>query len=78
MNFLESHSYIWTVLQNVNKVNTKAVVKCSLDSPWIPRWAKADLIKSVSSSTVATIIFDEIILSVTMLPHHIVFKLRRL
>jgi len=25
--------------QNVNKVNTKATVRCALDSPWIPSWA---------------------------------------
>ncbi|KAF9449771.1 hypothetical protein P691DRAFT_790537 [Macrolepiota fuliginosa MF-IS2] len=39
--------------QNVNKVNTKAVIKCSLNSSWIPAWARAELIRSpyyVSSS----------------------------
>ncbi|KAF9048856.1 RF-1 domain-containing protein [Panaeolus papilionaceus] len=25
--------------QNVNKVNTKATLRCSIDSPWIPRWS---------------------------------------
>ncbi|KAF8071561.1 RF-1 domain-containing protein [Lyophyllum atratum] len=25
--------------QHVNKVNTKATLRCSLDSPWIPPWA---------------------------------------
>lgn len=39
--------------QNVNKVNTKATLRCPLDSEWIPRWARAGLCKSpyfVSSS----------------------------
>ncbi|GLB41008.1 putative RF-1 domain containing protein [Lyophyllum shimeji] len=26
--------------QHVNKVNTKATVRCPLDSPWIPEWAR--------------------------------------
>ncbi|KAF7773156.1 hypothetical protein Agabi119p4_5323 [Agaricus bisporus var. burnettii] len=29
--------------QNVNKVNTKAVIKCSLNSSWIPVWARSEL-----------------------------------
>ncbi|PPQ63243.1 hypothetical protein CVT24_005703 [Panaeolus cyanescens] len=29
--------------QNVNKVNTKATVRCSLDSPWIPPWSRPHL-----------------------------------
>jgi peptidyl-tRNA hydrolase ICT1 len=35
--------------QNVNKVNTKATVRCALDSTWIPSWARDTLQKSVSS-----------------------------
>jgi len=31
--------------QNVNKVNTKATVRCALDVPWIPAWAKTVLAK---------------------------------
>ncbi|GJJ11967.1 hypothetical protein Clacol_006205 [Clathrus columnatus] len=29
--------------QNVNKVNTKATLRCSLDKPWIPVWARERL-----------------------------------
>ncbi|TFK73296.1 hypothetical protein BDN72DRAFT_761986 [Pluteus cervinus] len=29
--------------QNVNKVNTKATVRCALDAPWIPTWAQRSL-----------------------------------
>ncbi|KAG6914999.1 hypothetical protein DXG01_013952 [Tephrocybe rancida] len=29
--------------QNVNKVNTKATLKCPLDAPWIPAWAHAHI-----------------------------------
>ncbi|THH21640.1 hypothetical protein EUX98_g8313 [Antrodiella citrinella] len=39
--------------QNVNKVNTKATLRCHLKSPWMPLWAKDTLKKSpayVSSS----------------------------
>ncbi|KAF9046860.1 hypothetical protein BDZ89DRAFT_1099326 [Hymenopellis radicata] len=39
--------------QNVNKVNTKATLRCELDADWIPLWAKPTLKKSsfyVSSS----------------------------
>ncbi|KAF9558823.1 hypothetical protein CPC08DRAFT_638447 [Agrocybe pediades] len=32
--------------QNVNKVNTKATVRCSLNDPWIPRWALPALVKT--------------------------------
>ncbi|KAJ7593727.1 RF-1 domain-containing protein [Mycena floridula] len=32
--------------QNVNKVNTKATIRCSLDSEWIPAWARHALKKS--------------------------------
>ncbi|KAF9815829.1 hypothetical protein IEO21_04341 [Rhodonia placenta] len=32
--------------QNVNKVNTKATLRCSLDATWIPQWAKAALKQS--------------------------------
>jgi len=32
--------------QNVNKVNTKATVRCALDSYWIPSWAAPRLRKS--------------------------------
>jgi peptidyl-tRNA hydrolase ICT1 len=34
--------------QNVNKVNTKATVRCQIDAKWIPPWARAELRKSVS------------------------------
>jgi hypothetical protein len=33
--------------KNVNKVNTKATLRCAVDSPWIPLWAKPELAKSV-------------------------------
>ncbi|KAJ7470812.1 RF-1 domain-containing protein [Mycena latifolia] len=39
--------------QNVNKVNTKATLRCRIDEVWIPLWAKAELKRSphyVSSS----------------------------
>ncbi|KAI0710174.1 hypothetical protein C8Q76DRAFT_859098 [Earliella scabrosa] len=39
--------------QNVNKVNTKATLRCPVDAPWIPLWARAAIKKSpayVSSS----------------------------
>lgn len=29
--------------QNVNKVNTKATIRCSLDKTWIPPWARIQL-----------------------------------
>ncbi|KAF8481424.1 hypothetical protein JB92DRAFT_2822206 [Gautieria morchelliformis] len=32
--------------QNVNKVNTKAVVRCALDQAWIPHWARDKLAQS--------------------------------
>ncbi|KAH9973403.1 RF-1 domain-containing protein, partial [Russula compacta] len=32
--------------QNVNKVNTKATVRCALDSTWIPVWARDGLQQS--------------------------------
>jgi len=32
--------------QNVNKVNTKATLRCPLDKSWIPLWAKSHLLKS--------------------------------
>jgi len=32
--------------QNVNKVNTKATLRCPIDSPWIPMWARTELKKS--------------------------------
>ncbi|KAI9454707.1 hypothetical protein F5148DRAFT_984990 [Russula earlei] len=32
--------------QNVNKVNTKATVRCPLDSSWIPPWARDGLRQS--------------------------------
>lgn len=32
--------------QNVNKVNTKATVRCSLDKEWIPKWAKDGLMRT--------------------------------
>jgi hypothetical protein len=34
--------------QNVNKVNTKATVRCALDSTWIPSWARDTIQQSVS------------------------------
>ena len=33
--------------QNVNKVNTKATVRCALDSTWIPSWARDRIRMSV-------------------------------
>jgi hypothetical protein len=33
--------------QNVNKVNTKATVRCALDSTWIPSWARDGIRDSV-------------------------------
>ncbi|KAF8963173.1 RF-1 domain-containing protein [Flammula alnicola] len=32
--------------QNVNKVNTKATLRCSLNESWIPRWAESTLMKN--------------------------------
>ncbi|KAF8485732.1 hypothetical protein DFH94DRAFT_152833 [Russula ochroleuca] len=32
--------------QNVNKVNTKATLRCALDSTWIPSWARDGLRES--------------------------------
>jgi len=32
--------------QNVNKVNTKATLRCAVDSQWIPVWARPELTKS--------------------------------
>ncbi|KAF8151007.1 peptide chain release factor class I/class II [Crassisporium funariophilum] len=32
--------------QNVNKVNTKATLRCPVNAAWIPRWALPDLIKN--------------------------------
>ncbi|EEB96609.1 hypothetical protein MPER_04231, partial [Moniliophthora perniciosa FA553] len=32
--------------QNVNKVNTKATLRCSVSAEWIPVWARSELIKS--------------------------------
>ena len=36
--------------QNVNKVNTKATLRCPIDTPWIPLWARDHLKKTVRSS----------------------------
>lgn len=33
--------------QNVNKVNTKATLRCPIESTWIPSWAKPDLKRTV-------------------------------
>ena len=33
--------------QNVNKVSTKATLRCPVDAPWIPLWARESLRKSV-------------------------------
>lgn len=49
---LTSHSYPDLAIQNVNKVNTKAVVKCPLNSSWIPAWARPQLLRSVSAYSV--------------------------
>ncbi|PPQ95454.1 hypothetical protein CVT26_008473 [Gymnopilus dilepis] len=32
--------------QNVNKVNTKATVRCSMNHSWIPKWALSALMKN--------------------------------
>ncbi|KAF8622007.1 hypothetical protein AX15_007361 [Amanita polypyramis BW_CC] len=32
--------------QNVNKVNTKASLRCSVNVPWIPTWARVELQRS--------------------------------
>jgi len=32
--------------QNVNKVNTKATVRCQIDAKWMPPWAREELRKS--------------------------------
>ncbi|EDR04026.1 uncharacterized protein LACBIDRAFT_330957 [Laccaria bicolor S238N-H82] len=32
--------------QNVNKVNTKATLRCPTNAPWIPEWARKELVKS--------------------------------
>ncbi|TFK94056.1 hypothetical protein K466DRAFT_22027 [Polyporus arcularius HHB13444] len=32
--------------QNVNKVNTKATLRCPIDAPWIPLWAREHLKKT--------------------------------
>jgi len=32
--------------QNVNKVNTKATVRCQIDAKWVPPWARSELRKS--------------------------------
>ncbi|KAF8872592.1 RF-1 domain-containing protein [Infundibulicybe gibba] len=32
--------------QNVNKLNTKATLRCAVNSSWIPEWARQDLRKS--------------------------------
>lgn len=33
--------------QNVNKVNTKATVRCALASEWIPPWSRETLVRAV-------------------------------
>ena len=43
-----SHPLTFCTPQNVNKVNTKATVRCHIDAEWIPPWARAELRKSVS------------------------------
>ena len=40
-------------VQNVNKVNTKATLRLSLTSSWIPLWARDSLRKSVSQSSLS-------------------------
>lgn len=32
--------------QNVNKLNTKATLRCAANASWIPRWALPDLVKN--------------------------------
>ncbi|KAF8813477.1 hypothetical protein BYT27DRAFT_7181021 [Phlegmacium glaucopus] len=32
--------------QNVNKVNTKATLRCPVNASWIPRWAMPDVVKN--------------------------------
>lgn len=39
--------------QNVNKVNTKASLRCHLHVPWIPAWAKPQLRRSVRRARTA-------------------------
>lgn len=48
------HTWLWRIcflidgkMQNVNKVNTKATLRCPLNQPWIPKWAVHDLVKDV-------------------------------
>jgi peptidyl-tRNA hydrolase ICT1 len=43
----KAHRKIFTGHQNVNKVNTKATLRCPIDLPWIPLWARNELRKSV-------------------------------
>ena len=38
-------------LQNVNKVNTKATLRCSIHAKWIPPWAKDALKRTVRQIT---------------------------
>jgi len=46
---ISSHVLTFDVPQNVNKVNTKATIRCQIDAKWIPSWAHGELRKSVSS-----------------------------
>ncbi|KIL65712.1 hypothetical protein M378DRAFT_161696 [Amanita muscaria Koide BX008] len=39
--------------QNVNKVNTKASLRCEVDAPWVPAWAKAELRRSLHTLLIA-------------------------
>lgn len=34
-------------MKNVNKVNTKATLRCAVDSSWIPSWASSALMNNV-------------------------------
>ncbi|KAI0635864.1 RF-1 domain-containing protein [Trametes polyzona] len=38
--------------QNVNKVNTKATLRCPINAPWIPMWAREHIMQLVRSRPV--------------------------
>ncbi|KAH7106949.1 RF-1 domain-containing protein [Auriculariales sp. MPI-PUGE-AT-0066] len=48
--------------QNVNKVNTKATIRCSVNSAWMPEWAKAVLRRhpTYSHATGSLIVSSEV------------------
>lgn len=37
---------VWFLFQNVNKVNTKATLRCPANASWIPCWALSDVVKN--------------------------------